>query len=186
MQTSALHVCMSVLLGSTGFWPAVRCCTGQLRALPQSKHPLGCQLPSCHPGLQVFRNQASAVIAGLPSLEEATTAHFQMQSAGPVSMEEGDGQAAAEPQLQTAAVAEVVAEAMEVGDKPEPRKKGTQGASPCCCAVLCAGPGMGSSTLSPDINFECYHADEMLYSEPGQFNPRAARAAKKRQKKQKS
>ena len=67
------------------------------------------------------------MIAGLPSLEEPTTAHFQMQSAGPVSMEEGDSQAAAEPQLQAAAVAEVVAEAMDTGDKPELRKKGTQG-----------------------------------------------------------
>ena len=126
------------------------------------------------------------MIAGLPSLEEATTAHFQMQSAGPVSMEEGDNQAAAAPQLQTAAVVEVVAEAMDIGDKPELRKTGTQGASPCCCALPCTGPCMGSVTLFPDTNLEGRRADEVLYSEPGQFNPRAARAAKKRQKKQKS
>ena len=164
----------------------MRCCTGQLLVLAESKQPLGSRLPSCRPGLQVFRNQTSAVIAGLPSLEEPTTAHFQMQSAGPVSMEEGDSQAAAVPQLQAAAVAEVVAEAMDTGDKPELRRKGTQGVSPCCCAVLCVGLDMGSSTFPADTYPECCRADEMLYSEPGQFNPRAARAAKKRQKKQKS
>ena len=101
----------------------MRCCTGQLLALAQSRHPLGCRLPSCHSGLQAFRHQTSAVIAGLPFLEEATTAHFQMQSAGPVSMEESDSQAAAVPQLQSADVAE----AMDTGDKPELRNKGMQG-----------------------------------------------------------